>query len=99
MNVSLILLICIEQARFDEADVINRDDCSVSHDYPMLCTIQFFDIPGDRHITVSGFFIVRQEIGDCYARLFLDMLPEDGGKRDSSLTAEKVSREPRPKGT
>jgi hypothetical protein len=55
-NVSSILLIGIEQAPFDESNVINRDARSVSHDYLMTCTIQFSDITGDRHIAASGFF-------------------------------------------
>ena len=69
-----ILLIGVEQAPLDESNVIDRDARSVSHDYLMSCTIQFSNITGDRHIAASGFFIVRQEVCDGNARLFLDVL-------------------------
>ena len=55
-NVSSILLIGVEQVPLDESNVINMDARSVSHDYPMTCTIQFSNTTGDRYIAASDFF-------------------------------------------
>lgn len=76
-KVSSILFIGVEQTPLDEPDVVNGDACSVSHDYPMTCAIQFSNITGDRRIAASGFFVVWNEIGDGDIRLFLVLSHEN----------------------
>ena len=49
------------QRALNDSDVIDRDACSVSHDYLMTYTIQLSNITGDRHIAASGFFIIAGE--------------------------------------
>ena len=50
------------QRALNDSDVIDRDACSVSHDYLMTCTIHCSDITGDRHIAASGFFVLGRNI-------------------------------------
>ena len=77
-NVSSILLIGVEQAPLDESDVINGDARSISHDNLMFYPVQSSYLAGDRRITASGFFIVRNEIGDGDIRLFFYMALDNG---------------------
>ena len=69
-----LLLKSAEQIPLDISYVLDGNFCPVCHDYSMFYPVQHPHIAGDRHITASGFFIVRQEVRDGNARLFLNVL-------------------------
>lgn len=69
--ISLCLLIPPKQVAVDMPHVIDGNLCPVRHGYNSFHSVQLFRIVGDRHITASDLFIVRQEVCDGDSRLFL----------------------------